>query len=240
MRYRLRTLLIVFTLVAIAGGLASNRYRARNRALKFLQQSGAVINFERLPEWFPVSVQNVIPIELLASVREVQFHQLDCTDEMLAATLMLDVSRISFVETSVRVPTCQALARSTNLEDVAFCKTQIEPGAVREIARSKSLERIRFYRSSATDADCRDLAHCGSLQSVDVNADGITDEGLAAIASLPNLSTVFLSPHPITQAGIERLLESTRLNRLYCFGAPFPDEWWAAIKVRHPHCKIHR
>jgi hypothetical protein len=184
-QFRLRSLLIAFTLLAvIPGGYVVHQRGVAQRqkaAVAKLKELGYVEVYAR-PNWLhsflvPGSPGDVVGLGLR------QPHWL--TREDLAP--LADLTELVWLD-----------LQDTNATDDALIP----------LAHLKNLERLRLDETAVTDAGLAHLAGLPNLHTLNLSQTAITDTGLAHLEHLESLGELYLQKTRVTPAGAAQLQQA--------------------------------
>jgi|GEM_PF-3147834 len=242
MRFSLRTLLIVVSVLGVIAALAGNKYRSRHRAYSIIESHNATIAGDDNEGALNTSIRALLPRELTDRVDRFRVRGEPLRGELLWAVRQFrEVQEVIIVDTHVRAKDCMAVSHLPNVQKVSLHGCTMEPGCVVALCRNQSLQDLGLTFTNTIDSDCEHIARCKSITRLCLSGTMVTDVGLRAIAALPALSFLFISTDEITPAGVEAVIARHPTLVVHCYGPKrFEDDWARRIEQRYPRCKIHR
>ncbi|WP_442484843.1 leucine-rich repeat domain-containing protein [Aeoliella sp. SH292] len=239
-KFKLRTLLLAFTLCAVGVGLfmvEMRRARGQQRALSkladgsnyytalhthyrlgFLGDSGPA---QLLCSWaHPHFGCRLTHLELEAhhGRRVTLPMSTDTGLEVLAA--FSDLQELWLKNQIFTIPELEAIARLENLRCLSLVDCQLPPDALKILMPLQKLERLQLYSCGIEDDDVAQLNVFPRLTDLSLGFNEVTDDGLAALTSLPNLQVLNLARTKVTNNGLESLSGLTELASLcLCYTA---------------------
>jgi hypothetical protein len=182
-QFRLRSLLIALTLLAIVPGgyIVHERGEAQRMkaAVAMMEAELQHIEVYARPNWLhsllvPGAPGNIVGFAI-HHPRAIEDSQLAPLAE-LHTLIWLDVVGVPLTDDSVV-----------------------------HISRLKNLERLRIDETPITDAGLIHLTRLSKLHTLNLSSTQITDAGLAHLAKLPNLKELYIQKTQITPAGTAKL-----------------------------------
>jgi hypothetical protein len=239
-RFKLRTLLLAFTLCAVGVGLfmvEMRRARGQQRALSKLADGSnyytAMHTHYRLG-----FLGDSGPAKLLCSWAhphfgcrlthlELEAHQgrrvtlpmsTDAGLEILAE--FSDLQELWLKNQIFTIPELEAIARLENLRCLSLVDCQLPPDALKILMPLQKLERLQLYSCGIDDDDVAQLNVFPRLTDLSLGFNEVTDDGLAALTSLPDLQVLNLARTKVTNNGLQSLSGLTELASLcLCYTA---------------------
>lgn len=230
LRYSLRGLLGLITVLGVVLGIWANKARQRVRAIAQLESHGARIYFAsqcdqdgmyplgRMVDapWNPTG--GVLGDEWFNTVANVQMPYIEEPSRLrgarnapksvlkpLAALDGLKQIRLSF--TDVANDDLTALAELSSLKSLTLQSTKIHEGNLNALS-GLPLESLSLTRTRFDDEGLESVARISTLQYLNLTRTKVTDEGLRYLENHPNLQTLILRRCLVTKEGYERIRES--------------------------------
>jgi len=197
-RYRLRTLLIVMTVVCVVSGYWLNRaFRQRDAVRRFNQlaadrggdtpvtmlyhHKGDVHWAPIIPEWLH-PVRDLVGSEAFGNPIGVQLVRTAATDDDLR--YLKDVPKVEWVGLS---------------------QTKVTDKGLRHLRGCTKLNSLNLDNTAITDEGLAEIAGLAELQRLSLIGTPITDAGLEHLAKLTMLKYLSLRDTAITEAGKQKL-----------------------------------
>ena len=226
LRFSLRSLMIVVTLVCAAAGLASNQANRQRRAIERIQAARGIVYYDYQldaklgprtddplppgPDW----LRDVIGVDYFGTAAAVGVNL--GSDELLAA--------------AGELPHLKALR--------IFCDSKITDGG---LAHLKGLTELQsLYLRGVHDSGMASLNGLTQLQALYVTQTNLSDAGLAPLQGLCQLRELYLSQTQITDAGLVHLSGLTNLQTLDLHGTKVSVAGVKDLQKALPNCKIRR
>jgi Leucine-rich repeat (LRR) protein len=183
-QFRLRSLLIALTLLAVIPGgyIVHERGEAQRQtaAVAKLKELGAEV-YAR-PNWLHTLLVPGAPGDVVGvGLRQPYWY----TPEDLAP--LADLSELVWID-----------LQDSNVTDDALVR----------LASLPNLERLRLDETQITDAGLLHLAGLPKLHTLNLSSTKITDAGLAHLARLPNLKELYIQKTQVTPAGTAKLQQA--------------------------------
>ncbi|MCE9548504.1 MAG: hypothetical protein K8T25_23765 [Planctomycetia bacterium] len=215
-QYRLRTLLIVTTIVAAAFGWWSYKARQQREAVATLERRGASFQFDyEEPAGFPPFVFSLS----LPEHREPKFaHWPQWLVRLLGVHYFADVTSVSLwgVDSPLdgrvleRLPKLRLLYGGTAITD---------PG-LKHVGQLAALEELSLFSDEVSDAGLEHLARLAALRRLQIGSSRVTDAGLEHFMRLTSLEYLDLRGTQVTDAGVARLQQALQKCHIEYFMSP--------------------
>jgi hypothetical protein len=185
-QFRLRTLLLLLTIVAIGPGgwvlYEQKKARRQQAAVEALQAAGGNVEVYARPNrlWTLLALDapgNVVGLGLR--------YNRNLNDDDLAP-----------------------LADFSDLHWLDLQQTQIGDQGLKHLAGLTRLQRLRLDETRVTDAGLLHLAGMRELRTLNLYKTGVTDKGLVHLAALPNLETLSIQRAQVSDAGVGQLQQA--------------------------------
>ncbi len=192
LQFRLRTLFVLLTAVALWLGWQVRQAERQRRAVQAILDVGGIVEYDfessAANGWRPAWVRRLIGNDLLHDVVSVQFD---------GARMMVELRRYD-------LPTKEQFAL-----------------ALSHLGDLPALERLELgIMLPLTDADLANVAALAELRELTIYAQQVTDAGLEHLASLRRLEQFHIDSASVTRAGIDRLQQALPACHVVCDDAP--------------------
>lgn len=194
MRYSLRTLLLVLTLLCVVPGgwVAYKRQRAANQraAVEALDKLGVRFGYvddSKRPWYLP---------EVLDDHRFDTVTSIDCTNSLVKDEDLVHLEQFPGITT------------------LDLQNRSVTDAGLRHIRRLRNLRELRLDQTLVTDQGLRQLQDLPQLRSLSLVDTAITDQGITTIEQLSELEDLDLIGTQITTAGFSRLQSLQHLQNL--------------------------
>jgi hypothetical protein len=226
LRFSLRSLMIVVTLVCAAAGLASNQANRQRRAIERIQAAHGTVYYDYQmdakiaplhddpPPPGPIWLRNVIGVHYFAT----------------ATAVTVNVASDEFLSAAGELPHLKALR--------IFCDSKITDDGLAHLKRLTELQSL--YLRGVHDKGMSNLSSMTRLQALFVTQTDIGDAGLAPLESLRQLRELHLWRTHITDAGLAHLKGLTQLQKLELSETEVTDGGVKDLRKSLPNCKIRR
>lgn len=194
LQYRLRTVLIVMTVVAVALAWWSHSARRQRDAVAALRKIGADIEYDRslpwigdksepnLPPCWPQWLLKRMGEDYFARVHSIQLARTQVTDGDLAHLQQLGTVRGLFL-----------------------FETRIGDGGLQHIKYLRSLEVLNLESTNVTDAGLAQIGGLSRLERLFIKDTQVTDAGLEHLTGHTTLRNLCLPEESVTAVGVARL-----------------------------------
>ncbi|MCE9544224.1 MAG: leucine-rich repeat domain-containing protein [Planctomycetia bacterium] len=222
-QYRLRTLLALTAIIAVALGWWSYKARQQRAAVAAFGKLGGNCHYDfRLP-WtpgmknppnWPQWLLNRASVDYFATVDFVRF-------ESKAADVDLG-----------------HLENLTALKKVVLSNTQITDAGLQHLNGLAALQYLYLDNTQITDAGLKNLKNLTALRELGLKGTRLTDTGLEQLKSLPTLQQLDLEKTNVTDKGLEHLGKLPALDVLNLHGTQVTDAGVARLQQIKPNCLI--
>jgi hypothetical protein len=218
LQYRLRTLLILMTVIAVWLAWWSHKARRQREAVAALTTLSAKIVYDDYtygsPPLLLVRTRPYLPKWLV---------------KLLGKDYFANVISVS-LPTEVSDADLAPLRGLADLEELDLGRTRITEAGLEHLKKLTTLKELRLGSSKYTDS----LGEFWGGQS----GPRITDAGLQHLRHLAHLEVLDLDGTPVTDWGLQHLKELKSLRRLYLIETEVTDEGVARLRQSLPNCKI--
>ncbi|MCE9554664.1 MAG: hypothetical protein K8T91_15010 [Planctomycetes bacterium] len=248
LQYRLRTLLILTTVIAaLVGLLARWSYDARqqHQVVMVIEAARGRILYDfhfhglREPPYWPRWLVNAIGVDYFAKVEYVTLMDTEITDtnllhlNRLTALHTLDLTGLQITDA------LEPLTGLTKLHRLYLSHTQVTDSGLMHVKGLSGLQELELCDSQVTDKGLEHLKGLSELQTLKLCTTKVTDYGLRHLKGLTSLQHLDLAGTEITDAGLEYLEELTNLKYLSLNDTAVTDTGKARLEKALPNCKIH-
>jgi len=218
LRFSIRTLLIVTTLIALPLGRMSYLARRRQAAFDAIQGAGGQIN--RDPTAKSLSAWNrqwrSIWGEAYASnVWAVYLKKLSVGDEIMPHLAALPELRVlDLGQTQITDEGLRHLQGLHELRDLVVVETVITDAGVKHICQLHKLRHLNLGGTKITDAAAFDLVKLPEIRELMLTVGSITDTSIERLKPLTELTSLYLNGSQVTDAGVAQLKSFFMVARL--------------------------
>ena len=221
-QFRLRTLLILTTIIAVLLGWWSHKARQQREAVAALNKAALICyDFEKkwgeqsqVPFW-PAWLVDALGVDYFANVEAIGVFDKQITDDWLSHLK--------------GVPLLQRLVLNN---------TQISDAGLEHLNGMTALQVLDLRNTQATDAGLKHLEGLTALQWLWLDNTQVTDAGLEHLKNLTTLQVLDLRNTQVTDAGLEHLKGLTTLQRLHLNNTQVTDAGMERLQKALPNCKI--
>ncbi len=221
LRFSLRSLLVVVTLLAIWIGIQTTKAKRTRIALDRIAALGGNVRFAHQydasgtfdgsakpngPRW----LRNLLGGEYFDRVVYINLADSEVTDDDLSAIATLgDVKTFWLARTSITDQGAKHLAKMKNLESLFLAGTAIGDEGLRHLRSLSKITGITLNDTRITDQGLAQLSCHQGLVSLNVSGNQISGEGLVNVHDLPKLEYMDLKRTQVTNSSLMILGERT-------------------------------
>jgi hypothetical protein len=242
LRFSLRSLLILNTILCVWLGVKVNQARRQKEAVAALLELGAIVRYEHqkhdsrpyvydpekdlnVPGW----LRELAGDDFFQTVVHVHFLRPGSDDDLvhLAALPRLERLVVNGQDNGRNNVTDAGLAhlpRPDRLIHFYARGTLLGDDFLRRLAGSDRLEMLGLLGGRVTDEGLRSLGALPHLTSLAIENTQVGDAGLAALDEMPALTGLRLGGRQFTDEGIARLAGRKNLSSLYLIDTSITDE----------------
>lgn len=207
-RYSLRTLLIVVSVVGVAGWMGSVKLRRDRMRNVILNKYGAVAEF--YGGTVALEFHNATNLSELGEVRNIASikFKYPVPDRLPTSFFgnLQQLESLSFNGQHLTRADFDRIAHLTNLKELSLARTNV---TVDDLARLRSLPELRrldLTGTSLNDSAMAELSQFPKLQTLVLNfIDSLTDAGLRHLGGCENLRSLHAQNTSVTPRGVARL-----------------------------------
>jgi hypothetical protein len=256
LRYSLRSLLILTTVLCIWLGIKVNQARRQKAAVDTLRALGAQIAYEhqRVPAgYFDSQVDLNVPVwarelcgdDFFQTVRSVafvsranadstKFIPYEIADDDLECLADLPHLERFYIDTApITDAALVHLAGHKSLTTIYLKYTAINGSGLRHLA-VRGLVEIGLEGSPVNDAGLSHLREAKNLQKLQLARTEVTDEGLKHLRGLNKLEGLVVSRTRITGSGLKYISGLAELHEINMVGCPIDGQSLLALKSLNP------
>ncbi|MCE9556821.1 MAG: hypothetical protein K8T91_26025 [Planctomycetes bacterium] len=194
LQYRLRTLLVITTIIAVLFGWWSYKAQRQREAVAALRKIGGTAYYHRYLPWtsenydspkWPPWVLDTVVADYLARVQVIRLNSTTVTDDDL-----------------------KFLKNMPALEELQLNNTDITDVSLQHLEDLTALHTLWLDNTRVSDAGLKHLTGLTALIWLDVRNTQISDTGLEHLRNLTALKAIRLSQTKVTPAGMSRLKQS--------------------------------
>lgn len=188
-QFRLRTLFVVMTILAVWLGMVMHNARKLRQSVDAITAAGGAVYFRHqmekadAPPPGPAWLRHLAGDEPFITPVQVDLRGPEVTDEFIAKNLR----------------------SMTSLEGLNIESANITDAALAHIASMRHLHRLSLDCPRLTDAALTHVASLGELYRLTLNCPRLTDAALPQIATLPKLGGLELNSPHLTASGLHHL-----------------------------------
>jgi hypothetical protein len=220
-RFRLRTMLLVFTCASIWLGLHVHRARLQEESVAAIRQYGGWVRYDfQFPSGqfsykdFDAKARSWVPGPLLDALGMDFFHDV--------VQVNLNYSEDSGKRQENHNPSddaLQYLRGFPKLRTLLLSDTQASDMSMRHLASLKHLQYLWMWDvSNVSDAGVAHLDGLKELRYIHLTTSQITDRSLAVFAEIPKLEGLCLQFNEFTDEGLRHIAGLTQLESLWVCG----------------------
>lgn len=230
LRYSLRSLLVVATVVGILLGYKVNQVSRQRIAVRALLTERAIIIFDYQLDAAQASVpgpswwRSWLGDDFFAHVQMVSFlvpFMGGPTSDNITDELLVHLRSLPRLEVLI-------------LEDC----DQITDAGLRHLTGLRQLRELRLSRTQITDEGLDSLSNMCHLKSLHLEEIALTDDGLAKLVHLQQLEELWLLDTEVTDAGVEHLAKLTNLRELDLTWTQVTPQGVERLRTALPKCEI--
>ncbi len=268
LRFSLRTLLVVMTVLCVWLGFKVNAARRQKEAVDAILKAGGFVNYdyELAPvksgkqDDFPIYVSASPPApewmrkylgdEYFQDVIGVRFANRTISESDLAQLAKLPELIWVYVFNTRVVANSTGISRSivdvdlvplkhlSRLRSLVLTDTDIDGSGLADIARLKQFSRLRLQHSNIGDAGMEQIGKMTALKSLFLANNRITDASLEHLQNLTNLETLDLGNTGISDRGLQFLKGLKELGTLSLEGSRVTPGGVRELQKSLPNTKI--
>jgi hypothetical protein len=233
LRFSLRTLLVMVTLLAVGLGAFAYWREAKRReaaAADWLSDHGAGVGhrggreMSQLPLWVQ-RLALVLPEECFRTVNYADFPQDTSDAELKMLCDLPNITQLNLNKAASVTPAGLApLAKLPRLEVLYLQETPAGDAGLAHARNLHGLKEIWIQHTGITDASVPWIASNPQLTHLDADEARITDKSAPLLAKLQNLEVLALRDTQITSHGLSEIATLPRLTHLYLMDTAVDDE----------------
>jgi Leucine Rich repeat len=217
-RFRLRTLLLVFTALSIWLGIHVHRTRLQERSIAAIREYGGWLRYDfqfpsgkfshkdfdpRARSWVPDWLREQLGIDFFHDVVQVSLNYSEDSGQRKENHNPSDDA-------------LQHLPGFSNLRVLLLSGTQASDSSMRHLSRLRRLEYLFMWDAvNVTDAGVAHLAGLKQLRYIHLSTSQITDKSLAVFATFPELTGLSLQFNHFTDEGLKHVAGLSELESLW-------------------------
>ena len=209
-QYRLRTLLILTTIVAVWFAWWSHTARQQREAVADFKEHKAWVHYDyRLP--------------LIGRVDDPP-RSLRWLVEHMGEDYFFNVMALGLGIVPMNEGSLEPLKNLTSLEELSLSNVQLRDAHMKHLRGLIRLKKLDLSWTTITDAGVENLQNLTTLETLTLTSTHITDDGLKHFRGLKSLEQLDLMHTNVTDAGLEYLRGLTRLSHLDLFNTNITDD----------------
>jgi hypothetical protein len=219
LRFSLRGLLIVVTLLCVSLAWRLDRAKQQREAVQAIRDAGGWVYYDYqqydprsckfdkdATPWEPPWLQSQVGVDF--------FHEVEAVN--------MSFHGDGIVRRDERAPDpliAEHLAHLPRLRFLGLTAGACDDDGMRHVGQLRNLEVLLFWDApQITDAGAAHLTNMPSLACLHIGSSQIGDRGLATIARLPRLENLSMQRNNFTDAGLAALAGNSRLKELWIGG----------------------
>jgi hypothetical protein len=227
LRFSLRTLLILVTVLCIWLGVKVNQARRQKESTDALRKMGAIVvcahqgvdfNSGKLvgelnvPGW----LRELAGDDFFQTVTTVEFRRPITDDHLvhLAGLPQIEYVNLGRVGRAVTDAGLAHLPRPDRLKKLLASDSQVGNAFAKRLATADGMHSLALSGTRLTDLGLTELRALSKLQSLWIDNTAITDAGLDALKGMPDLRTLCLDATQVTDDGLAKLVGNKALGRV--------------------------
>lgn len=258
MRFRFRTLLVVFTVLSIWIGSVTNQARRQKRSIAAITAAGGKVRYgDEGDRWIrrygranltpdnreesggTAWLRSVLGDEYFPNVAGVTYFARLNADAIAASIGNLRTVEILYVgDTDLSDDGVHSLRDLKGMKWIDVISTEISDESLKVFARWKQLEVLEL--SNATNVTDAGMAHLRGMKNLRVLALGDLeiDDGVKYLRELPQLESLALEYGHLTDVGLGHLTDHPSLTYIDVRGTFVTEEAVAAFVKANPTCEL--
>jgi hypothetical protein len=229
LRFSLRTLLILITLLGIWIGVKVNQARRQKEAVEKLLTLGAEIAYDHqwMGTWYDSTMELNVPMwaqqlcgkDFFQNVAFVYFQPKRgpgpaITDDDLVHLAAFPKLKSLIVDRLVTDVGLAHIPRPDRLVHFNASSTSLSDEFLKRLSGSRRLEQLWLDGTLVTDRGLSRLGPLPLLRTLALDATKITDDGLAILEPMPSLESLSIGSTSITDAGLAHVTRYRSLTHL--------------------------
>ena len=225
-QYRLRTLLIVMTILAAGLGWWSHKARQQRVAVEVIRSAGGLIiyDFEKRnlqrPSYWPAGLVDALGVDFFADVHVVdlqydhsgprymglnRWQSNTGTDAQMAHIGRLSKLRILRLGGATTDAGSSNIRGLTALEQLDLGSTRVTDAGLEHLEGLMALRRLSLDAVHLTDSGLKHLSRFSRLEQLNISRTRVTNAGLEHLAGMTALKSLSLRELPVTDSGLEKI-----------------------------------
>ncbi|MCE9553687.1 MAG: hypothetical protein K8T91_09995 [Planctomycetes bacterium] len=213
-QFRLRTLLILTTIIAVALGWWSYKAHQHREVVTAITSAGAEVSYtledpsqfgdDPYQSFWPSWLINLVGVDYFARLDCVRFVNVRNTGAVLQCLDGFTIRRLDLSHSRITDADLQRLER-LNLKELDVSETQITDAGLQHLQSLRSLIAINLRDTQITDAGIEHLNGLDNLEGLNISKTRVTDAGIKRLQRLPSLAVLDLRDTAISDAGLRHL-----------------------------------
>lgn len=268
-RFRLRTFVLIVTLLAVWLSIHLQRAHRQKLAVEKFREYGGWVAYDYQIEdsttnperqsWVPEWLRQTVGIDFFHNVAHVNLVYWDASGDRLdnrnsepaPLQYLKDtpwVTRVLLKETQATDDNLQHLRHLRDLESLyIWDASQVTDAGVEHLRSLKSLQSIHLSNSRITDQSMDVFAELPKLQELTLQGNQLSDQGIRKLAVLEDLESLWVCGvgrhqnhrNKITDDGIGFVMRLPKLKRLGVQQTLVSKEFLQQFSQQHPGCKVY-
>lgn len=218
-QFRLRTLLILTTIIAVWFAWWSHRAREQRRAVAALTSlAGVEYDFQeppiyvapslpvpKTPPGWPEWLVQSIGIDYFANVTNVYFLDTATDSSLRELNGLRTLKRLGLMDTQVTDAGISQLPNLVAIHELDLSSTHITDAGLANLKNIRGLRSLHLGYTKLHDVGLAHIVQVNELDELTLAGTCITDAGLEHLKRLASLRHLALADTNVTDAGVERL-----------------------------------
>lgn len=208
LQFRLRTLLVVLTLLAVGLGVFVHPLRKQSRAAARVRQAGGVVVTRPMGPWW---------WQIFGSHAFVEVVSVDSSSGLSDLAVVKDLPSMRAL--TLRGNGCSDAnlreLRHVRLESLRLLSGPVTDAGLEELAAQADLRSLVIQCPAVSDEGLRHIGTLTNLESLTLFCPKVTDAGMEHLRALTNLRSLDLRSTKVTPAGVARLQRALPRARIF-------------------------
>ncbi|WP_218933035.1 leucine-rich repeat domain-containing protein [Roseimaritima multifibrata] len=252
LRFSMRSLLFVVTVVSVWLAVVSSRARSQKQAIDRVKQLGGFVSYDytldtnmnwrkgpNLPA--PVWLIDLTGEDYVRTVWIVNFDdKSDPSDDDLEVVERFDALKQLTLMNRKKITDegLRHVSGLTELEVLALNGTNVSGEGLSHLRNCQGLKGLPMNNTPLMDVGLSHISHLGSLEWVQLSGTQVTDQGLSHLSGLTKLESLELRDTAITDDGLKHLSNLKSLKKLSLRGTETTDAGRNWLQAELPNCKV--
>jgi internalin A len=236
LRFSLRTLFVLTTLIAVWLGFLSKRAREQQLAVDRIAELGGSVGYDfqygrdgaRIKDATPVGwmwLRKMVGDHYFQRVVRVHLEERAVTDADLKLIGKLrHTTTLDLNDTSISDDGLAMLSGLSRLRRLGLARTRVSDAGLRHVEGLRDLEMLILEDTGVGDDGVRALTQLQQLEILALSGTRVTSDGISSLSGLSNLQELMLNNTAVDDAAIPLLVKFGKLQQLHLNGAHLSGE----------------